>query len=104
MKYVRKNIFKARLGRTTIVVAHRLTTIRNADVIFALDGGKVMESGTHAQLMEKRGVYYNLVITQEAGSKKDSNNNPEDDEDDDERENKKRNEIADQKIFCNQIS
>jgi ATP-binding cassette, subfamily B (MDR/TAP), member 1 len=55
---------RASLGRTTIIVAHRLSTIRNADVIFALENGQVAESGTHSQLMEKKGVYYNLVLTQ----------------------------------------
>ena len=56
---------QARVGRTTIVVAHRLSTIRNADIIFAMDKGSVVESGTHEQLMSKKGLYYNLVISQE---------------------------------------
>ena len=79
-------IFKASHGRTTIIIAHRLTTIRNADVIFAIDDGKVAESGTHSSLMEKQGVYYNLVITQEAGSKRDKNNNSANEEEDSEDE------------------
>lgn len=58
---------KARLGRTTIIVAHRLSTILNADVIFAFEGGKVKEYGTHQDLMSKKGLYYKLVITQQAG-------------------------------------
>ena len=58
---------KARLGRTTIIVAHRLTTIRNADIIFAMKDGKVVESGTHDDLMALRGLYHSLVITQTAG-------------------------------------
>ena len=64
-------------------MAHRLTTIRNADVIFAVDAGRVVEFGSHDDLMTKQGVYYNLVVTQEARAKKDSNNNEEDDDDDD---------------------
>ena len=79
---------KASYGRTTIIIAHRLTTIRNADVIFAIDGVRVVEYGNHASLMEKRGVYYNLVITQEAGANKDQNNNPDNEnESDDEKKN-----------------
>lgn len=66
---------KARMGRTTVIVAHRLSTIRNADVIFAFDKGVICESGTHEELMKQKGVYYNLVITQEtkATKKVDSN-------------------------------
>ena len=61
---------KARLGRTTIIVAHRLSTIKNADIIFAFDKGQIAEFGTHEQLMEKKQIYYNLVITQETQAKK----------------------------------
>lgn len=59
---------KARLGRTTIVVAHRLSTIRNADKIYAFDKGVISEFGSHEELMQKKGIYYNLVITQESKS------------------------------------
>ncbi|XP_054636825.1 ATP-dependent translocase ABCB1-like [Dunckerocampus dactyliophorus] len=55
---------KARLGRTTIIVAHRLSTIINADIIAGLQNGEVVELGTHSQLMEKQGVYHNLVTMQ----------------------------------------
>lgn len=58
------NYLQVRLGRTTIVVAHRLSTIRNADVIAAFDKGEIVEQGTHSQLMEKQGVYHNLVTLQ----------------------------------------
>lgn len=50
--------------RTVIVVAHRLSTIRNADQIVVLDKGFVVETGNHEILMEKKGQYYNLVSTQ----------------------------------------
>jgi len=51
-------------GRTTIIVAHRLSTIKNADVIHAMKNGKIYESGTHTELMNKKGLYYKLVVTQ----------------------------------------
>ena len=51
-------------GRTVVVVAHRLSTVKNADQIIVVDGGKIVESGNHASLIEKRGAYYNLVKNQ----------------------------------------
>lgn len=47
-------------GRTSFVIAHRLSTIQNADRIFVIDKGGILESGTPAELMEKKGAYYNL--------------------------------------------
>jgi len=58
------HIIQARQGRTTIVVAHRLSTIQGADIIAAFANGKVVEKGTHSQLLQMRGVYYNLVTAQ----------------------------------------
>ncbi len=66
-KHRHKNTYlcvQVRLGRTTIVVAHRLSTIRNADVIAGFQKGEVVELGTHRQLMEKEGVYHTLVTMQ----------------------------------------
>lgn len=48
-------------------VAHRLSTIRNADVIYVLDGGKLVECGNHEELMMKRDAYYRLVTAQQIG-------------------------------------
>ncbi|XP_036922022.1 ATP-dependent translocase ABCB1 isoform X2 [Sturnira hondurensis] len=59
---------KARRGRTTIVVAHRLSTIRNADVIAGFDDGVVVEKGTHEELMKEKGVYFKLVTMQTKGN------------------------------------
>jgi subfamily B ATP-binding cassette protein MsbA len=47
-------------GRTTFVVAHRLSTIQRADRILVLDKGKLVEEGSHVQLMERKGLYYYL--------------------------------------------
>ena len=56
-------------GRTVVVVAHRLSTVRNADRIIVLDGGRVVETGNHDSLIERKGAYYNLVKNQlELGS------------------------------------
>ena len=51
-------------GRTVVVVAHRLSTVRNADRIIVLDGGKVVETGNHTLLIAAKGAYYNLVKNQ----------------------------------------
>jgi ABC-type multidrug transport system fused ATPase/permease subunit len=48
-------------GRTVIAVAHRLSTIQNADVIFVIGSGSVLEKGTHVELLAKRGVYFQMV-------------------------------------------
>lgn len=53
-------------GRTTFAIAHRLSTLRNADRLFVMDRGKVVEEGTHEELMEKKGKFYDLVQTQSA--------------------------------------
>ena len=56
-------------GRTTVAIAHRLSTLRGATRLVVLDGGRVAETGTHDELMEKKGIYYGLVMAQREMSK-----------------------------------
>ena len=58
--HVQKAIEQATKDRTTFIVAHRLSTIRNADRIVVMEGGVCVESGTFAELMEKKGKFYEL--------------------------------------------
>jgi ATP-binding cassette subfamily B protein len=51
-------------GRTTIAIAHRLSTLRNATRLVVLDKGGVAEVGTHDELMEREGIYHGLVMAQ----------------------------------------
>ena len=55
-------------GRTSFVIAHRLSTIRNADKVLVVRDGEIIERGTHKELMEKRGFYYNLHMSQFKGT------------------------------------
>jgi ATP-binding cassette subfamily B protein len=57
-------ITKVLANRSSVVVAHRLSTIRNADCIYVLENGKIIESGTHERLLEARGNYYHLYMRQ----------------------------------------
>ena len=66
-KMVQEALDKAREGRTTIVIAHRLSTIQTADVIASIDGGQVVEWGSHSHLMDLEGLYYGLVTAQTIG-------------------------------------
>jgi ATP-binding cassette subfamily B protein len=61
---IENGIKKLMKDRTSIVIAHRLSTIRNADMIYVINKGKIVESGTHRQLMLGKGLYYELYTTQ----------------------------------------
>lgn len=63
-KVVQAALDAAAKGRTTIAVAHRLSTIQKADIIYVIDQGHVVEQGTHKQLMEMKGRYRELVSLQ----------------------------------------
>ncbi|CRG91977.1 ATP-binding cassette, subfamily B (MDR/TAP), member 1 [Talaromyces islandicus] len=66
-KVVQSALDTAARGRTTIAVAHRLSTIQRADVIYVLDSGRIAEVGSHAELLRKKGRYYELVNLQNLG-------------------------------------
>ena len=51
-------------GRTSIMIAHRLSTVRNADIILVVKDGKIVERGTHTELIRKRGYYFELYTRQ----------------------------------------
>ena len=57
---VQSGMDKLMHGRTVFVIAHRLSTVRNSDAIMVLDKGKIIERGTHEQLIEQKGTYYQL--------------------------------------------
>ena len=63
-KVVQAALDAAAKGRTTIAVAHRLSTIQKADIIYVFDQGRIVESGTHHELLHNKGRYYELVSLQ----------------------------------------
>ncbi len=64
-RLILENIGQITKGRTTLMIAHRLSTVRDCDVIIAMDKGRILEVGTHDQLMEHKGYYYHLYMAQE---------------------------------------
>ena len=71
-KLIQDALAQLSAGRTTIAIAHRLSTLRNATRLVVLDKGTVAEIGTHEELMEKEGIYYGLVMAQREMTKMDS--------------------------------
>lgn len=61
---VQEALEKAMFGRTTIIIAHRLSTVRNADLIYVMKDGYIAESGKHQELISRKGLYYNLILAQ----------------------------------------
>ena len=61
---IMKNLEQFFLDKTVVIVAHRLSTVRNADQIIVLDKGMVVETGAHADLINNKNTYYNLVKNQ----------------------------------------
>ena len=62
---VQDALLRLRRGRTTVVVAHRLSTVRDADLVVAIADGAAVEQGTHADLLRQDGLYARLVRTQQ---------------------------------------
>ena len=58
--YIQASLDELAKGRTTLIVAHRLSTIKNADMIYVISEGKILEKGTHEQLLETMGEYHKL--------------------------------------------
>jgi len=68
-KNIQDAMVKLMENRTSLIIAHRLSTIQDADKIVVMDKGRVVETGNHEQLLEKKGKYYELYMTQFAGNK-----------------------------------
>jgi ATP-binding cassette subfamily B protein len=64
---IQKSLLRLMKGRTSFVIAHRLSTIRDANQVLVIDGGKIIERGTHQELLEKRGFYHHLYVGQFKG-------------------------------------
>ena len=63
-KIIMENLDRLFEGKTVVVIAHRLSTVKNADQIIVLEHGKIVESGHHQSLTKKKGKYYELVKNQ----------------------------------------
>ena len=66
-KAIQNAMLEVMKGRTSIVIAHRLSTIRDADLIVVLDQGRLVEQGSHDELLARKQKYYDLYMTQYAG-------------------------------------
>jgi ATP-binding cassette, subfamily B, multidrug efflux pump len=66
-KHLQEALLRLMKGRTSFVIAHRLSTIRDADQVLVINGGEVIERGTHASLLEQKGFYHNLYYSQFKG-------------------------------------
>ena len=64
---IQKGLLRLMEGRTSFVIAHRLSTIREADQVLVIDQGKLIERGTHHELLDQKGFYYNLYMSQFRG-------------------------------------
>jgi ATP-binding cassette subfamily B multidrug efflux pump len=64
---IQKSLLRLMEGRTSFVIAHRLSTIRDADNVVVIRDGEIVEQGTHQQLLDKRGFYHHLYMSQFKG-------------------------------------
>jgi len=65
---IQEALLRLMKGRTSFVIAHRLSTIRKADQVLVVNGGRIIERGTHEELLQKKGFYYNLYMSQFKGT------------------------------------
>ena len=63
-KEIQRALLKLMERRTSFLIAHRLSTIRDADRILVIGDGRILEQGSHRQLMEQKGPYYRMVVSQ----------------------------------------
>ena len=61
---IMNNLDKIKRGRTMFIIAHRLSTVKNCDIIAAMDRGRIIEIGTHDELIKRKGYYYSLYTQQ----------------------------------------
>lgn len=61
---IMNNLDKIKRGRTMFIIAHRLSTVKNCDIIAAMDRGRIIEIGTHDELINRKGYYYSLYTQQ----------------------------------------
>ncbi len=63
-RHIEKGMDRLMAGRTTFIIAHRLSTVRNADAIMVIEQGEILERGNHDELIEQKGRYYQLYTGQ----------------------------------------
>jgi len=68
--HIQEALLHLMAGRTAFVIAHRLSTIRQADQLLVIDGGRIVERGTHDYLLEQQGFYYKMYMSQYLFSEK----------------------------------
>ncbi len=68
-RQVQDALTRLMVGRTTLMIAHRLSTVRGADLIYVMDQGQVVETGSHAELLKRGGLYARLWTMQTAGGR-----------------------------------
>ena len=67
-RHIQNAMVRLMKNRTSLIIAHRLSTIRDADMIVVMDKGHIIETGNHEDLLERKGRYYDLYMTQFAGN------------------------------------
>jgi len=71
-KMIQEGLLKLQEGKTSFIIAHRLSTIQNADQILVINDGEIIERGTHQELLDMKGFYYNLYMSQFRGKVNDA--------------------------------